>query len=108
MVRKDLSLTGAILIVISQLFSSFQSSETITKEISKFREEFQQSILDRETYFVRKTELAQIFKKMDQMNTKLIRMSEQIKNMTPDLYSSQEDQDQTIFGCSYHFQKRGI
>ncbi len=98
---KDFSLPGAILIVASQLFSGFQSSETISKEIAKFREEFQQSLVDRETFFVRKTELASISKKIDALNTKMLRMNEQLKNLKSGYYSLSDTESEPIVGCSY-------
>lgn len=100
--RKDYSLRGAIIIVISQLFSSYQSSDSISKEIEKFRKEFQQSLLDRETYFVRKTELAAISSKIDQLGLKIAKMSEQIKSLKVDIYSQNND---GIIGCSFHTRK---
>jgi hypothetical protein len=102
--NKDYSLPGAILIVISQLFSSFQSSDQISKEIDKFRNEFQQSLVDRETFFVRKTELADISRKIDKINNQLGRMTEQIKTLKS-VYSYFDNTDETIIGC--RSQKKG-
>lgn len=105
MVRpKDFSLTGAILIVASQLFSSFKSSENISQEIEKFRHEFQQSLIDRETYFVRKTELTSIGKKIDVLNSKMIKLTEQINSLKSEYYSSSDDED-PIVGCAYRRRK---
>ncbi len=106
--KTDMSLPGALLIVVSQLFSSFQSSDNISKEIEKFRNEFQQSIVDRETFFVRKTELSTIIGKIDQLNSKLIKMSEQIKNLKKEYYSLSDSADEygpEIVGCSYDKRK---
>lgn len=102
----DFSLPGAILIVVSQLFASFQSSDQISKEIEKFRKDFQQSLIDRETYFVRKTELSLIGKKIDGLNSRVIRMSEQINTLKNEYYSQIED-DSGIVGC-IHKKRLGI
>lgn len=104
---KDFSLPGAILIVISQVFSSFQSSDQISKEIEKFRDDFQQSLVDREKYFVRKTELSEMFSKIDRLNVQMIKMNEQIKTLKSQYQSFLDDVggNETIISCSLDSQK---
>jgi hypothetical protein len=104
---KDYSLPGAVMIVVSQVISSFQSSENIKGEIEKFRKEVQQMVIDRETYFVRKTELALISNKIDRLNEKMGRVSEQIKNMRSEQrYSMNQEREDEIIGCSFKPKKR--
>lgn len=84
--RNDLTLPGALLIVISQLFSSYQSSEKLSGEIVKFRDEFKQSIIDRDTLFVRKVELAKLYHKIDSLSTKVNRISNTLSAMNKGEY----------------------
>jgi hypothetical protein len=100
MKQRDFSLPGAILIVASQLFSSFQSSDQISKEIVRFREEFHQSIIYRDTYFVRKEELAVISKKIDTLNSRIVKIAKQIDGFKRDAYAY-SDEDSEIVGCRY-------
>lgn len=103
--KNDYSLPGAILIVLSQLFSSYQSSEKLSQEIVKFREDFQQSIVERDTLFARKAEIEKISQKIDGMNDRISKLSTQIKSMSND-YSF--NQDKTIVGCTFPKKIRGM
>lgn len=78
--RKDLSLAGA-LIVLSQVFSSVQSSQNISTELSHFKDEFRESLLEREKYFVRKSDLQSLLVKLDSMNEQLTKVNEQLNNL---------------------------
>lgn len=93
--KNNLGVPGAILIVISQLISGYQSSNQISQEIVKFREEFQQSLVDREKYFVRKTELGELGHKIDGLNSKIIKMGEQIKALKGELFTYDEQAFET-------------
>jgi hypothetical protein len=97
--RTKFGFPGALIIVVSQLFSSFKSSENISKEIEGFRAEFQQSLVDREIYFVRKTELVGIDSKIDRLNEKILRIGEQIRTIKTDKYYSLVGSRVSILGC---------
>lgn len=97
--RRDLGIAGAI-IALSQLIGSFQNAHSVTSEIAKFKEEFQQSQIDREEFFVRKTDVAALSDKMDKMNENLVRMNEQIKVLKSFMRQDFEASNGNIIGCS--------
>lgn len=96
--RRDMGVVGVV-IMLSQVLSGLQSSQSVTTEIQKFKEEFQQSQIDREKYFVRKSDVASISDKIDSMNDKLIRITEQMKLMR-DHYSAASLPIEPVIGCS--------
>ncbi len=75
--RKDVGIAGAV-IVLSQLLSSFQSSQTVTTQMGHLQEEFQQLKVDRELYFVRKADIVPLTEKLDKLNDKLISINENV------------------------------
>lgn len=95
--RRDMGIAGFV-VVVSQLASSFQSSQNVATEIVKFREEFHKSLLDREEFFVRKTEITNLISRLDEMNDHMIKLTEQVRTLT-DSYAFQEAEG--IVGCSY-------
>lgn len=78
--RKDFGIAGA-LIVLSQLLSSFQSSQNVSKEIEKVKDDFNESLIEREEFFVRKTDIVAMTSKLDQMNEQLIKVNEQLNSL---------------------------
>ncbi len=75
-----MGLAGAV-IVISQFLSNFQSSQTVSSEIVKFKEEFQESIVDREKFFVRKTDISPVLAKLDLLNVQLVKLNEKVSSL---------------------------
>lgn len=78
--RLDFGIAGAF-IIASQIGTSLQSSKSISLEISKVKEELERSVTDREQYFVRKTDVASIISKIEDMNDQLIRLNEQVTSL---------------------------
>ena len=83
-VKKDLSILGALFIVASQIYSSIQSSDKITKEIEKFRSEFNQSVVERNEFFARKSDLASITRKIDLLGVQMTLMDSQVRGLKID------------------------
>lgn len=107
--RRDMGIAGA-LIVISQFISSFQSSQSVSSEISKFKEDFNQLKVDREQYFVRKTDLAPVLTKLDSLNEQLVKLNEKVASLKrvvrdnygydeANLYGAEGGDD--IIGCTF-------
>ena len=78
--RRDVGIAGA-LIVLAQLFSDFKASHNVSSEILKFREEFQSSKLEREQFFVRKSELDSLGHKLEKINDQLFQLSQQVVSL---------------------------
>lgn len=101
--RRDMGVVG-IIIVVSQLFTSFQSSQNVSEQLEHFRDEFSQSQVDLEKYFVRKTDVAVINQKLDKTNEKLAQIGEQIKNLkslVKDHTYTESETEPDIVGCVY-------
>ncbi len=89
--KRDMGLAGAI-IVISQLISNVQSSNKVSDEIIKFKDEYHQSQVDLEKFFVRKSELSKVVKKLDKMDDRLSQMNQKIESLKDHEYSLNRDQ----------------
>ncbi len=76
--RRDISLTGAI-ILISQALTSFHSSHRLSKEMEAFKASFLQLKIDQEKFFVKKEELKTVVTKLDSVKKELTELNEQIK-----------------------------
>lgn len=75
--RSDIGIAGTVLLV-TQVIASQQSTQTVSKQIEELRQEIQKSIVDREEYFVRKTELNS---RLDGINLQLQKIQEQVDSM---------------------------
>lgn len=78
--KRDLGIAGAI-VVLAELLSNFQSSQNVATEIVKFREEFAASNLEREQFFVRKSELGNLSIKLDKANDQLTKLNDQVVSL---------------------------
>lgn len=90
--RRDVGLAGAI-IILSQFLSGLQSSNKVSDEIIKFKDEYHQSQVDLEKFFVRKSELSKVVKKLDKMNDQLVQMNEKIESMKEHEFSLNEEDE---------------
>lgn len=90
--KRDMGL-ASVAIVVSQIISSFQSSQSITREISQLKEEVQQIKFDREQLFVRKTDLVPITLRLDKMNEQLDALTQTVNLMkrTVDEYALNDE-----------------
>lgn len=83
--RRDMGLASAI-IVIAQVLSNFQSSQSLSKNVSddilKLRKEFDQARIEHEQFFVKKEELKKVVAKLDSMNSKLKVINKQIEKLS--------------------------
>lgn len=68
--RKELGLAGAVLL-ISQLVGSYQASQNVSAELVNFRADLQKNTIEREQYFVRKTDVIPVIDKLDKLSDKL-------------------------------------
>lgn len=75
--RRQIGIASA-LIVLSQTITSFQSTDTISKQIREIQADLAASKVEREEYFVRKTELAALLTKIDSMSTEVSRVKEKL------------------------------
>lgn len=74
----EMTFAGAI-IVLAQVLSSFRSTQSVSSEIQKLREDLQQVQTNQEKYFVKKVELKKVVIKLDDMNKQLAKLNQQIK-----------------------------
>lgn len=96
--RREVGIAGAV-IVIAQFISTFQSSQSVTNEIAKLREEFQQLRIDREQYFSRKTDLIPILTKLDKMNEKLIELNEKLASLKDEVRENRKSFEANLYGA---------
>jgi len=78
--RRHIGFAGAA-IVLAEALSNFKSSEKVSNEILKFKEDFQASKVEREQYFVRKEELNKLSQKMDKVNDQLVELHTQVASL---------------------------
>lgn len=96
--RRDFGIAG-FMIVVSQLLSTLKSSQDISHDLARFKDDLEKSVLEREQFFVRKTEIASVSNKLDLVNEQLIRMNEQLKflkNVVKQEYSMNEKHHRTV------------
>ncbi len=75
-----MGIAGAI-IVLSQAVTSLQSSHSITDRIEQIKETIAVAKIEREQYFVRKTELATVMVKIDKMSENVSALKEQVSGL---------------------------
>jgi hypothetical protein len=102
--RRDIGIAGAA-IMLAEALSNFQSSKNVSTEIVKFKEEFQQSRVDREQFFVRKTEIEALNLKLDKMSDQIAELSNQVTSLKTYLKSkwgySAKTEDKDILPAVY-------
>lgn len=77
--RRDMGIAGAI-IILAQVLSSTQSAQNLSKEIAELKRDIEASNLEREQYFVRKTEIFSLTRKLD-------RVSDQVTSLKIAVYN---------------------
>lgn len=82
--RRDMSI-ASVVIVVAQIIAS----KTVTRDLDLFKDEFQRSQMDREEFFVRKTELSALISKLDHLNDQMIIMGEEIRSLKSTLEVSE-------------------
>lgn len=94
--KKHIGVAGT-LVMISQFWFSQQGTRDIKHEIDILKEDYHQSQINTEKYFVRKTELGKVASKLDRMSTELARLTEQIKSirMEATLFSGRREYELT-------------
>lgn len=96
--RWEMGVASAIM-VLAQAVSHYRISSTLEDEVEKIRTAVQQNQVDRETFFVRKTELAVISSKLDQIGDRVTSLKSFIK--TTYGYDAQlEMEDEGDISCS--------
>ncbi len=92
--KVEFGIAGAI-VLLSQSLTSFYSSDKITREIASFKEQFNKSLVDREQFFVRKTDIAPFLSKLDEMKEQLVLLNEKME-----LANALNDPSLDIVDCS--------
>lgn len=96
--RRDIGITGALVVVI-QALASYSSSNSISTQVESLREQVIQAKLEREEFFVRKTEMKS---EMKYLSAKMDKLSDQIAiihNKIEENYSSLDDLDELTETC---------
>lgn len=78
--KRDLGVVG-IVIALIQLGIGLASSQNVNHEFSKSREDFNQLRLEREQFFVRKSEFESMSNKMDQIKTQMEALNLQVYSL---------------------------
>jgi septal ring factor EnvC (AmiA/AmiB activator) len=91
--RRHIGIASA-LIVLSQAITSFQSTDTISKQVREIQSDLAASKVEREEYFVRKTELAALLTKMDSLSSEVSRVKEKLSAI-----QSKKDQNYSLEEC---------
>ncbi len=82
--KRDLGITGLV-VVLTQALSQFSSTDKLAKDIEDFKHEFKVSLLEREEYFVRKSDLQPLIIKLDQVSEKLSGLASKVNSLKRDL-----------------------
>lgn len=83
--RTDLGIGGS-LIVLAQIISSVHHSNHLSYEIKQFKEEFRLSIDERNTFFVRKSDVLSMQTKIDEINNQLVGLKKDLKWLKDNSY----------------------
>jgi hypothetical protein len=83
--KRDMGI-ASILIVVSQLASTFQTSKGISDDIRDLRAEIASVRKDHEKYFVKKEELGTVVVTLNRMTKELVRINQQIKTLRDTAY----------------------
>jgi len=67
---RDIGIAGAV-IILSQLTTNFSSSKSITDKIESLANDIQTMKIEREEFFVRKSDLIPITERLDRLNEQL-------------------------------------
>lgn len=86
--RKDMGIAGALIVVI-QGITALQSTNSVSADIEALRKEIQQSAIERERFFVRKTDLLVLTQKIDDLADKVT----DLKSHLEDSYSMECEPD---------------
>lgn len=78
--RKELGIAGS-LVVITQIMTSVGSSQALSDKIDKLNYDIHLLRVEREQYFVRKSDIHQLSSKIDQLSDDVVRVKEQINSL---------------------------
>ena len=92
---------ASLVIMVSQLVSTFQTSKGLSDDIKHLREEIAQVKHEHAKYFVKKEELRTVVKKLDHMAGELVRINDQIERLRDTAFFDLE----TSHECSSPYQK---
>ncbi len=96
--KKDMGLAGAIL-VLSQVLSSYQSTQKVTAELADLKGAFTLMRSDQEKYFVKKEELVVVVRKLDQLVVEMSRVRRNIKSMSEEFVTLQLEPEHNLVGA---------
>lgn len=101
--RKDLGIAGAV-IVLAEAASNFQSSRSVSTEVIKMHDELTIMKVERDAYFVKKTELANVMKKIDKMNDSIVSIDVKVGKLKQMMNAENSNED--LVGCAYEVPKK--
>jgi predicted RNase H-like nuclease (RuvC/YqgF family) len=113
--RRDLGLTGVI-IVLGQALATVTTGNGVTREISELRKQIEQQRVEREQYFVRKSDIVPIQDRIENVNKEISAMLQSINELQKDMkktlreFSSLDFEetcaaDQTLFTQAFFTRK---
>lgn len=91
---------ATVIVLLSQFITSLHTSDSLQVQMSRFREELAQSILERERFFVRKSDVADVMTKLDKMNSQLIKLNNQVNSLKTFVQDYAWTGTPEIVGCS--------
>lgn len=101
--RRDVGIAASIVMLV-QLYSSHQSFQNVAAEVEKLKDEFRQSSVENEKYFVHKSDVDKMALKIDQIDAKLNTINNEVvslKSIIKDDRAALDETDGEIVGCSF-------
>lgn len=107
--RKDLGIAATVVMAV-QLLSGYQHSQSVATEVGKLKDEFHQSLIENEKYFVNKSDLEKLAVKIDQIDERVKHINDEMISMKAILKEeiALEAGNEEIVGCVYHEQVGSI
>ncbi len=90
--------------MLAEAASNFQSSRSVSTEVVKMRDELTIMKVERDAYFVKKTELIGVMKKIDKMNDRIVKIDSKLNSVKKFLHVARDEED--LVGCSYEVPKK--
>lgn len=96
---KDVTIVGAVM-VVAQAISGAQTSVTVQHKLEDLALQFQESQLEREKYFVRKSDVALLAEKIDQLKNQISSLNQKMSGYKESRLEDLSDEET----CSNHDQ----
>lgn len=79
--RKDIGIAGLI-VIATQGLTTYKTNDHITQQVDELRAQIGQSSLDREQYFLRKTDFQSMSQKIDKLSESVAKMEEKLSSIS--------------------------